>query len=343
MNESIIDLGVTSSNTSSKYVEVLAFQQSQEWSPEQDCIANIIVIGGGASGAVHSGTSYFAHGGGAGGLCYKKDVALKADESYSMLVGAGGRQVSLVNGGYGSGANGGNSSISNVSKQLNMIANGGNRAIGNSSEQNPLGGDATGGDINLVGGNGGVARQTRQAAGGGAVNIGHGSFSANNPYSYAVSGGAGVGGRSESSQINFRGGKSVPYSEILDFMPFLLSNTPDKSVIAEAAYPLISAQNHSNSNTLPTKPDLGVGGFGFGVHHTEATINAAQDGGLFAGGGGCYVLEGSDFGAGAAIMGGNGGNFGGGGGGAGCWGGNMLVTSGRGGDGIVFIAIKEYL
>lgn len=347
MTQSIVDVGVIANTNSAKYLDVIAIQQSQVWKPKRDCKANIIVIGGGASGCVVKGTgSKYAHGGSAGGLCFKAEVPLSTSTNYTVTVGAGGISRLLVNSGSGSGAAGG-TSIFTDGNALDFRATGGqSQSVTSQNTHSILGGIGSGGDLNLRGGNGGLCGGDRSAGGGGAVNVGLGTFESSTPYQYSVSGGAGVGGTGRNSYAVFEGGKSVPYSPILDFIPFLLSNEPSKGAPTRNGYNFNSGYGEYGGSFVPTSADIGVGGFGFGVGRSQNSIIAAQDAGLFAGGGAAYQqynLSAYEANKGLGVIAGNGGNYGGGGGAACLYSGNGIVTSGDGGDGVIFIAIKEYL
>ncbi len=347
MTQSIVDVGVITNTNSAKYLDVIAIQQSQVWKPKRDCKANIIVIGGGASGcAVKGSGSVYAHGGSAGGLCFKADVTLSASTDYTSTVGAGGVSLQLINSGHIRGRVGGNSTFTD-GNGLELRAMGGqSQSVTDSNVSGSFGGIGSGGDLNLRGGNGGMCSGDRSAGGGGAVNVGGGTFGSLNPRQYSVSGGAGVGGTGRNNLAIFEGGKSVPHSPILDFIPFLLSNEPSKGAPTRNGYNLNNGYGEYGGSFVPAPADIGVGGFGFGVSRSQSSIIAAQDAGLFAGGGAAYHqydMSSYEANKGLGVIGGNGGNYGGGGGAAYQYYGSGIVTSGHGGDGVIFIAIKEYL
>lgn len=144
----------------------------------------ITVIGAGGSGGRRTSSTsdsnarFAGSGGGAGGTCVK-EIVLTQGVNYTVTIGAGGASVST----NASGNAGGDTIV--TGPDVSMIANGGRggNTIGTIGSTVSLtipggvGGDASGGDVNYTGGNGGQAQilsgtgQAAAAGGGGAPSI----------------------------------------------------------------------------------------------------------------------------------------------------------------------------
>jgi len=132
---------------------ILTTVGANSWSPPYDCIATIYVTGGGGGGITKTGAFDGSTGAGAGGTAIKFNQALLASVVYTATVGAGGA------GSAGTGSNNGLASSFSGSGISTLTGNGGvganYLAAGSTSIYNPaLGGSATGGDLNISGGDG---------------------------------------------------------------------------------------------------------------------------------------------------------------------------------------------
>lgn len=335
MSESIVDIGKPTGFNSSKYVDVIAIQQSQTWSPARDCIAKVVAIGAGGSGGIaRENSTIKSSGGAAGGLACLTEIELKSDINYSAVIGAGGTTVFAAS--SVTGIDGGNTSF--IGGAVNLLAKGGQKGT-NKSFDVSIGGGASGGDILLKGGDGGIPNNNNVSTGGGAVNVG--LFVAGESVAKAK-GGAGLTGFSSdiatSGHISAsKGGRSVMHSEILDFLGILATKQPSEPI----------AQGNENYGfqdniVMDVTPDIGVGGsalaiWGYDANSSKSTSWKAQNGGMFAGGGsiriesgvGLYSVKAGDGGIGA--------------GGGSVYSRQGYAHNGAGGDGIIFIAVKEYL
>lgn len=135
---------------------VLTTVAANSWSPPYDCTATVTVTGGGGSGGYKDGGAFDgALAGAAAGTAIKFNLALSAAVTYTATVGAGG----TAPGAPGTGASGGNSSFSG-SGITTLTANGGaggariSSGAAISDNNAAAGGTATGGDLNLRGGDG---------------------------------------------------------------------------------------------------------------------------------------------------------------------------------------------
>jgi hypothetical protein len=118
----------------------------------------IHVIGAGGSGS--SGIyGTVVSGGAAGGYCRKNSLAVTTSGSFTVVVGAGGAQVS----GASAGTAGGNSTVAGTGLSSTLTANGGGGGV--TTGVNTNGGTAANGDVNNTGGNSTLQK------GGGAVGI----------------------------------------------------------------------------------------------------------------------------------------------------------------------------
>ena len=188
----------------------------------------VTAIGAGGSGArAPIGNGMAATGGAAGGLAQKL-VRLKRGDVLTLVIGAGGPAQTTA------GQNGNAGGTTTVTGPgIALTANGGEggktQAAGAGTVAGANGGTASGGDLNVPGGNSGSATVVAvpgcsAATGGGAVGIyglGHPSGNASNtvagPGQTSFSGGAGVGGKSgdatgTNNSASSRGGSAVTAS-----------------------------------------------------------------------------------------------------------------------------------
>lgn len=327
MSQSVVDVGVIANTKSSKYLDVIAITSSQSWSPPKDCIADIVVIGAGGAGAggsQYQSARYSASGGGAGGFCKKLDANLLKSNSYTLTVGAGGPKVRGSTRFYGT--DGGSSSF--VGEGLHLTSNGGRGGRSHTASVNvSQGGTASGGDINRTGGSSTISSNYMNASGGGAVAV------IDSALANTVSNdGAGIASN----------GNGAMFLSDLDFLGvgMLRDIKPNKhftqfSFSAMRRFPLFDT------------PGLGVGGQGFRVQGIEGGSSSTaeyfrgQDGGMFAGGGALVnSWSGRPNNLHGELSAGNGGV---GGGGGAIYSDVFGINNGAGGDGVIFIAIKEYL
>jgi hypothetical protein len=295
-----------------------------------DGVLRITLRGADGSGAIaisryDTTASAAASGAGAGGLSIKT-LRVKAGDTFSALLAAGGSQVSAVvnqgatNGMRINGNAGGDSSV--VGPNTSMVAAGGAGGLGAFAATGPvsaagaLGGVASGGDENYSGGNSGAAVVTVGsgvvATGGGAVGwngVGYSSGSATvseasgNPAG-AASGGAGSGGASGAAlasaaatgAVSGGAGAAGPSLAVTNAqgtagpgMPAVVSATP------------LSLTGAGNSL------EGGAGGNGFASTSSGATGTA---GGPLAGGGAAVCFGANSF-AVVTAKGGSGGSTGG--------------------------------
>ena len=339
MSVSTVDVGVVAAN-SSNYEQVIVLTTSQNWSPQQDCIADVVVIGAGGSGALSEvlNTSKRPTGGAAGGFCKKFDLNLQSSVVYNATIGAGGVGEVGSNLDYRAGRNGGASSFTG-SGITPLIANGGEGGvlIPRLSATIASGGGASGGDINLAGGDsGGETSGSSDCINGGAnVDVGFGKNRKTHGNEQFIANGRGVLGDSKekvlwlTSPVSMTG-HGAAFINNLDFLGIIKKPSP--------AMPIATQYE---TMTMPiTIPDIGVGGFCAAEANSNLPVGAyAQSGGMFAGGGSARTRSAS---SGGKAVAGNGG-LGGGGGAVIGNSKNHFIAAGDGGDGIIFIAIKEYV
>jgi hypothetical protein len=320
-----------------KYKQVYAFQQSTTWSPPQNCKAIVTVIGGGGSGA--HGQDHSATGGGAGGLAQSAEITLSASTTYTVTCGAGGAGANAANG-YA----GGNSSFSG-SGVTTLTGNGGGAGLRNSTTGG-AGGTASGGSLNYTGGAGssGLYASHHFGGGGGAVNITGTAYSAKS-HNYEGQGIGGAGTGDSGAFVNAFGssgwGGDAATDNVLDFLDWSQVSTNDRYTART-----INTGVTTTASTYAIMPPaaMGCGGDGMATYGTGYYgFLKAQNGGMFAGGGGIVFATNNSSVAGSFLAG-HGGAFGGGGGGSCTYNASSSRSgSGRGGDGGVFIAITEWL
>jgi len=198
---------------------------SQTWTSPITGTARVVCTGGGGQGAyaaTANGYGSGAHnsgGGGAGGFS-AKTIPIKAGDTFTVVVGAGGNNGTLLPQSDAAGGAGGESTFDHASaiSDIALDSNGGAGGLFSqgqtTSQAGAAGGTASGGDVNHTGGaggqifrNGSVASNKECISGGGAVNI-HGLSTAprggnvgnstqdvrGTGNSYYITGGGGVGG-----------------------------------------------------------------------------------------------------------------------------------------------------
>jgi len=162
---------------------------SQTWTAPLTGTIMVTCTGGGGQGAYSNKNNTTtqnginkALGGGAGGFS-QKTIPVKAGDTFTVVVGAGGRNANTNPGGSTTGTSGGESTFDDATaiSDIALDSNGG--AGGVSTLENSAGtraggagGTASGGDLNVAGGAGGtiiVSNQSSKdaATGGGAVSM----------------------------------------------------------------------------------------------------------------------------------------------------------------------------
>ena len=162
---------------------------SQTWTaPETGTIMVTCTGGGGQGGLASNGnlgdnSSSRARGGGAGGFS-QKTIPVKVGDTFTVVVGAAGRNANTAPNGTVAGTSGGESTFDNATaiSTIALDSNGGagggavNGSSGVANLAGAAGGTASGGDINVAGGAGGAivvdGNSTKDSAtGGGAVSM----------------------------------------------------------------------------------------------------------------------------------------------------------------------------
>lgn len=197
--------------------EEFALLTSQTWTAPRTGTIKVSCSGGGGQGGVDVGeyTSQEAAkctGGGAGGFS-QKVISVKVGDTFTVVVGAGGRNSNTNPTSATAGTAGGESTFADATaiSDIDLDSNGGaggaaNNATTQTTVAGGAGGTATGGDINVTGGAGGaVVMNTNSsrhfATGGGAVGVygvgyaGGGANTRGNAAGIFSTGGGGVGGR----------------------------------------------------------------------------------------------------------------------------------------------------
>lgn len=301
-------------------------------------------IGGGGSGAASSAAGGAATGGSAAGLVQKR-VWMTAGQTATITVGAGGVQVT-VTGGVAQG-NDGNDTTIVVGGVTLTAGKGKGGTAGAANKAGAVGGAATNGDLNVPGGNSGDADYFAgawSATGGGAVGANGAGFASGKATVSAGgfsarTGGAGIGGKSGDATASSADAGSMGAG----------SGGPSPSntnAVTTISGPDVLGNTVTNvAGALPTG-FFRVGLFGFacgtgggaqgspgaeGGGGASAPNNAASVGGAFAGGGASAQNGGANAGAGGKF---------GGGGGAASGSAGFAATSGKGGNGSVFVEIQ---
>ena len=212
----------------------------------KDCIADVFVVGGGASGASLSG-SYGAGGGGGGGYTNTKRVQFKKTTEYAAIIGSGGASVNNAEGndggetsingvsanggkgkaskGHGGGAGGSGGGASNSSSSYSGAGgtDGSDGGEGRASQVNNPGGTGQGtttrafgeatGELFSGGGGGGCANTTLTnpggEGGGGDGCCGSRTAAKNGVENTGGGGGGGLSGISTDSKYSGAGGSGV--------------------------------------------------------------------------------------------------------------------------------------
>ena len=149
--------------------------------PPQDGNVCIHVIGAGASGRSNT-TPSLANGGGAGGYCKKNSLAVTTSGSFTVVVGVGGVNITSAPNSASYHNAGGNSTVAGTGLSATLTANGGAGYDGRGASYQLLGGAASNGDVNNIGGSG-------NNGGGGAVGV-YGAGAVGNAAAYYYRGGS---------------------------------------------------------------------------------------------------------------------------------------------------------
>ena len=155
----------------------ITFAKSCTWACPVEMEAYVFVIGGGGSAAAGSipDATYRIQGGTAGGCAVSK-LSLKA-QNYTVVVGAGGAQVGVVQDTYAAGANGNDSSFDNdggtaITQMVGVKGLGGGATTSGNNLSALAGGSASGGNLMNNTGGGVVAITVDQTVtAGGAVGL----------------------------------------------------------------------------------------------------------------------------------------------------------------------------
>lgn len=141
----------------------------QTWTVPYNCYCYIHLIGGGGTGAVGTGSTTAANtGGGGGAYCFKRAL-ITGGTVITLNVASGG--AAILPSAAPAGGNPGGNTTAVASGFISMGANGGSGGNrGTKPVAGASGGIATGGDINIQGGNSGAAN-TASATGGAGVNL----------------------------------------------------------------------------------------------------------------------------------------------------------------------------
>lgn len=292
---------------------VLVFSESTTFTPTRTVDALVFVIGAGGSGSVskqRNGTIEINSVGGGAGGCAVSQLTLESGTTYTVTVGAGGAEKSVVQtSGTPSnlvGEDGGTSSFSG-SGITTMTATGGKGGLVSATAQAAIvasdGGTATGG--NIVNSTGGAAAASPSGV-------------------YYTSGGGSVGiwedGRDGESIFLAVGSLSLVLTE-----RFTIGNPLD--------FQITSPQDIRNF-----VPEVGASGYDYATAGSD--VFTLGNSGAFAGGlAGLYRDTADGYSGNAGVRSGDGG-IGAGGGGATGYG---TATSGAGGNGIVIIKILDVL
>jgi len=191
---------------------------SQTWTaPSTGTIMVTCTGGGGQGGAasnnqVGTNSASRARGGGAGGFS-QKTIPVKVGDTFTVVIGAGGRSSNTAPSNSTQGTTGGESTFDDATaiSDIALDSNGGvggaaqNASAGSSTLAGGAGGTASGGDLNVVGGAGGaiitpLSSNRDVSTGGGAVSMygiafaGGAATSAGNGTCQLTTGGAGCFG-----------------------------------------------------------------------------------------------------------------------------------------------------
>ena len=202
-------------------IEEVVLLSSQTYTALRTGIAEVTCIGGGGQGGCSARGGTGVHnttGGGAGGFSRKR-IAIKAGDTFTVVVGAGGNDANQSPNNSGNeedGNDGGESTFTNDTaiSTIALDSNGGIKGIANQTTTasgatyaGGAGGTASGGDVNYTGGRGGTITRSNNAPNSGAISTGGGAVAVNgvaynggdvnynsNTNLFAATGGAGIGG-----------------------------------------------------------------------------------------------------------------------------------------------------
>ena len=291
-----------------QYANIRYIQSSTTFTAVKTGKHRVTVIGAGGGGANPTVFASLSSGGAAGGFT-QKEIYLTVGQTATVTIGAGG----LVGANPSNGSTGGTTSWVDALNTLTAYGGEGGKLSGAAA----IGGIATGGDINVQGGNSGVASRSGAGAangaaftGGGAVGILGIGFPSGNATTTrstgtAYSGGAGVGGKSgdaidatalgnsggggsggpspDASSVSGLGGPDIMGTKTaaatLAVMPPGFSNKP---------CPFGGGGNGAGLSGITTPPPGGGqsgGALGTGGKYAGGSFGP---GGIGAGGGGCY-------------------------------------------------------
>ena len=263
---------------------------SQTWTAPATGTILVTCAGGGGQGGLcitsdASNGSRKARGGGAGGFS-QKTISVKAGDTFTVVVGAGGRNADTAPNSSVDGTTGGESTFDDATA-ISSIALDSNGGVGGAAvaQSNTgtlaggAGGTATGGDLNVAGGAGGAiiisnASTKDVATGGGSTSV----------YGLPFAGGAAtIGGNAEAGLAT--GGAAQGVETNYNYSGLSLNNS------LGSAWPIGS--NTSIDGPKSTNSSANNGGNsarlnqGSGSSGQQATINAANE----------YVLNGTGAGA----------------------------------------------
>ena len=202
-------------------IEEVVLLSSQTYTALRTGIAEVTCIGGGGQGGCSARAGTGVHnttGGGAGGYSRKR-IAIKAGDTFTVVVGAGGNDANQAPNNSGNeedGNDGGESTFTNDTaiSTIALDSNGGIKGIANQTTTasgatyaGGAGGTASGGDVNYTGGRGGTITRSNNAPNSGAISTGGGAVAINgvaynggdvnynsNTNLFVATGGAGIGG-----------------------------------------------------------------------------------------------------------------------------------------------------
>jgi hypothetical protein len=202
------------SKATANFTSMMKLTSSGTFTAKKTGWHDVRVTGAAGQGGIGmASTAIAASGAGAGGYAQKM-VWLFAGQTLSYTRGLGAAAYSQVGVGVRNGPDGGISMVTGPGVAIVVNGGGGGKAsnVVGTAVPGGIGGTASGGDINVQGGNGGdIAAAswiaaTWVASGGGAVGVQGTSYSAGSPTTstgsssnYAATGGAGVGGGSGSA------------------------------------------------------------------------------------------------------------------------------------------------
>tara|TARA_R110000796_G_C14544716_1_gene433277 strand:+ start:39 stop:1325 length:1287 start_codon:yes stop_codon:yes gene_type:complete len=203
-------------------VEEVVLLESQTYTALRSGVAVVHCMGGGGEGGhvITTGNTTnqnlaSATGGGAGGYS-RKEIYIETGDTFTVVVGAGGRTSSVVSNSSTQGVAGGESTFDHASATATIAldSNGGAGGVATNAQTaggqvhaGGAGGTASGGDVNYAGGRGGNITKNNNSVstgafctGGGAVAIkgvsynGGNAIQGGNNNHASATGGAGIGG-----------------------------------------------------------------------------------------------------------------------------------------------------